>query len=150
RTTVLAEHQAGAHARNTHAEVLCRERLALPVATQPPEERICRRVGLVDLVVVEVIVARERVVVDAGGGDERLRPHGQPADRLDDRARALDPTVADELLLARVPPLRGDRFAGEVNDRVDAIERVAPRPGRLECGGDELETSARRIARALE
>ena len=46
-------------------------RLVLPVAAQPAEERVGRRIGLGDLVVVEVgRVDGERVVVDA----RRARP----------------------------------------------------------------------------
>src|SRR5690606_26464144 len=101
-------------------------------------------------VVVEVVVTRERVVVDTRCSDERLRTRGQPADRLDERARGLDAADADQLLLARVPPLRGDRLAGEVNDRVGARERVAPRAGSLERRLHQLQVARRWVAAGLE
>ena len=50
------------------------------------------------------------------------------ADRRDETARGEDAAVEDPLLLLVGPPLAGDRFACEVDDRARAVESLAHGP----------------------
>lgn len=136
-----AERDADAHERHPQPERLGAEGRRLPVGRHVGEKVVARR-----RVFGERLVGRARAVVaDGRRADERPRPRRQPAERLDQPARAHDAAVVDAPAPLVRPAGAQHRLAREVDDRVGARERARPGAERLGPPGHDL--GARRQAR---
>src|SRR5581483_634521 len=89
----------------------------LPRLADPGEEIPSRLRALVDgLVVVRAVEPDRRAA------DQHARPRRRRADRLDDPPRRIEAARPDGVLPRRRPSPGGDRLAGQVHDRVRALD----------------------------
>ena len=95
----------------------CRRRLSLPVGAHTREEVGAGRRGLVD-----GCVTRIAVVADPRRRHEDLGSHIPSLDRCGEGAVRLDAARTDLLLATCRPARAADRSAGQVHDRVGAVD----------------------------
>src|SRR5204863_332968 len=75
------------------------------------------------------LLGERTVVADRRAADKHGGRHGSALDGGDETSSRVDAAVLNGRFLLERPPLAADRFAGEVDDRVGAVDLACPRPG---------------------
>ena len=119
-----------------------RDLLALPADDR--QEIVARRARL-----VELFVALRTVVADRRALDEDLGTRSGLLDRGDQLLGAVDPAVANLALDLRVPAVGEDVVAGQVDDRVAAVDLLLPAARRRRIARDDLVRPHRAVAADL-
>ena len=124
-TAVRRQHHADAQTDDPDTVLFGAHRLALPIGTYLGEVAVTHDGALIEYVIFTVAV-----VTDRRRGDENPGLFLQGRECFDQVARANHPAVADAALLFGAPTLP-DRFAGEVEHDIDAVERRGGRRPRF-------------------
>jgi hypothetical protein len=95
----------------------------------------------------ELLLATVAVVADGRSAHEYLRAPVDPRDGLAQEPRAFDAAVPNTIFLRRRPSPR-DRLAGEIDDGIDAVERLLIEHARCRIPEERIPTG--RLGRSDE
>lgn len=117
RAAVRGQHHTGAQQAHPRAVTLRPQRQRFPTLTEPVSEFVVRRFlfGHHRLILIAVIAHRRT------GNQHRRRPFADVDQRRQPFGQ-IPAAVAQARLLRFAPAFIGDRFAGQINDRVNAVE----------------------------